>query len=1321
MAYKLTIRRVGGFLPALSLVVVLLCSITIIWLSVVGLPESALRYIEAQLAQQGIHLRFNAIKLEPSRGLAFRAEGIRFFSHAEAPAPLASADSFSIGINASRLLTGVLSADTVHLRNGLIHLPTGQADNQPLELTHIDLSARLTRRNIARLTSAGMRVQGVPVRLRGAYDLNQLSNEIAENDEDSSKTNEDSTILPDIEAMLREHADSFANVRRYITSQQWQQDELPSLELQLTAGSNKTQFGLQLTVPRYDWNQFHFRNATADISYEDDTVTIHSLSFHTIEPDSTASLQAGFVIPERALSFSLNSNADILSILQPFVNHDTNQILQKFSFPKDKAPGIRLQGDINFAENWSPTQARIRGSLNAEQLSIGSEQVDKIELSFLYHNGDFNIDKLALSLPNGSANLTAAARQGQGEADAQANLHVGSILKIINQFTETPITLPEELQLHGNINFSAQAKLATLPLTATAEEWEAFVPSCKHISVNLQTDKVHYKQYELNQPDIRLSVNNITQGRNKIPESVQGLELNITAAEASIPVSSGSAKLSDITCRLQGDTIVIKGAQTHIGKLKLNASLAQWKSDELQINNIELTQLRLDDVKPLAEQQAIFRSAELEARSGDILHQGANMGSATLQCSLQQAHTGNIIAELTNDKNSKLHLSATPDWSNSEKLNIKNIEAYIPLADFSPLLEHFGITTKDFEYPANITARGTCVWNTHQSALETAQIQLHIPEIVRTPHKLVPFRGKRIPISLKANAQLQSNPTGGIDYTTDLHVSHSTGDFAGKITGNSNSHLHFTGNNSIRADIIDQLIDNEDAHAIIRDFRFTARSRTIITNIDTNVRYDNGIVVNSYCDALIENAEYMLSALNDRPNKTEYLRTDLGANPYTYTKRATCGVVVDVRLDSNDSQGSKLKDKICITLTNPKLIYDNTPWFNRQKFKGGTEETTMGGEAVIIDVENSFVELRNITGKVYPAYSIGMFYGDIQHFMADIVLPHPAHVETASCVFPIYSDCKRPMSGTIRMLSDKDAAFNFLGTSIPLKDFSGFIYLTDDYVQLDKLNAKSWGGVLDALVRIGFRGKHTTFDGYAKATNMDLHHIAAAYGSVQAYALCNGYIRFRAASPEINDVQAYGEIDITNGDLLTLSLFRPVGSYIANLPANLTQLEKLATKTGVSEEPGFFSRMLTRIFSAFERSVDKMGDSVDKLTYYIPGANHILSYDLQEAFARFNISNGHLVTNGMKAKGHNLNVEMNMDINLDNMLIHANIWPKVSSLPTLILSPLTFLSDFMVDIIVHGPIDKLDWHFALDRRLKSDVPSATDEPQPDNPAPITTP
>ena len=109
----------------------------------------------------------------------------------------------------------------------------------------------------------------------------------------------------------------------------------------------------------------------------------------------------------------------------------------------------------------------------------------------------------------------------------------------------------------------------------------------------------------------------------------------------------------------------------------------------------------------------------------------------------------------------------------------------------------------------------------------------------------------------------------------------------------------------------------------------------------------------------------------------------------------------------------------------------------------------------------------------------------------------------------------------------------------------------------------------------------------------------------------------------------------------------------------------------------------------------------------IPGYNHIFAYDIQDAHAKFAISDGKLNVYEMKALGYNLNVNMKLSIDLDTLYIKGNLWPKITSLPTVILSPITFLSDFMIDILIFGEIDSLDWKFGLDRRFNEEEPSAS--------------
>ena len=67
----------------------------------------------------------------------------------------------------------------------------------------------------------------------------------------------------------------------------------------------------------------------------------------------------------------------------------------------------------------------------------------------------------------------------------------------------------------------------------------------------------------------------------------------------------------------------------------------------------------------------------------------------------------------------------------------------------------------------------------------------------------------------------------------------------------------------------------------------------------------------------------------------------------------------------------------------------------------------------------------------------------------------------------------------------------------------------------------------------------------------------------------------------------------------------------------------------------------------------------------------------------------------MKAKGTNLNVGLNLDVNLDNMAIAGDLWPKITSVPSVVIAPIAFLSKFVIDIKIYGSVSDLKWKFGL--------------------------
>lgn len=297
------------------------------------------------------------------------------------------------------------------------------------------------------------------------------------------------------------------------------------------------------------------------------------------------------------------------------------------------------------------------------------------------------------------------------------------------------------------------------------------------------------------------------------------------------------------------------------------------------------------------------------------------------------------------------------------------------------------------------------------------------------------------------------------------------------------------------------------------------------------------------------------------------------------------------------------------------------------------------------------------------------------------------------------------MQGLIRADAPTGAGFRFLGTTIPFTNFSGFINISDVDVYLDRMNAECWGGVMNGAVRIGFSGEHTTLDGYIQARTMNLKDIVASYGQEFTPATCSGFIRFQAPQPELEAVQAYGRVSLRDGDLMQIGLFRPVGSLLSDMPGYLAKLQKSVTFQEETTEstPSWADKFIRYVFDTSSNAVDSL--------YDIPFANHFLRYGIDEAFTKFDIRNGHLITRDMTARGYNLDIRTQLDIDLDKLTLTGDLWPRISSVPTVIISPVTILSKFLIDINLYGDVLNPQWKIGLSKKLSHEVESLTTAPQ----------
>lgn len=1301
MSGKIAIRRAGCFLPFLCLTAIVFFFCLLGWLSTVGLPGCALRALEREATEAaGMNIRIGAVKLKPTSGLALKVYDVQL------EPPAAGLPAVTIG--------------KAIVQYGWDDLMRGRYDSAEIELHQTDLTQPVTLQEGATLTlkdlggtvsladSAGE--QTLTARLTAQFEGIDLSLRVRcplPRTEAQDTAAEETAAAPDFAAVAEQIAPVLLQVRRQLDAQHWAR--APQLSLAyFRAPEGREHLTLRGTLPSYElWNDFHFRDAELDLELQDKILTINKLNFRTVEPETLVKLRGGYDIEHRALSAQLSSSASLVRLAEAYLDDDpTGGLLNRIQHNDSATPQIELSADITMAEDYRPYGIRLRGSLEQHGFSIGHSRIDHTYLTFYYNDGDFNIDHLSLKLPSGhSIQCTAGSVGGEGSAMLKLDTPPAELLTLINSVLEPaePYTLPYNIETAGVVQTTLHADFTTARFRPGITPWADLVPVLRQAELTLRCEEARADGVQLQQANMEAELRGIDLNAQKLGS----LQLTWQSAAAEIM----GHRAADTAFSLAAENAELRqDKNAALGSLK-----ADLKTGSIGFGELNISQLQAhvdlpdgwDSARPWQEQ---IQGKSLALQAGSLTHgETLRMNGTELHAAAEtNEQLDTVLHSRIGDDELNLHL---PIRVQNDRVCLNEAQVSLPLGDFSALLDELGYGISEIELPPWVNL------NIHRMELAADSgklLELHtdiaIPELVRTPQLVPAFRGERVAVGLQSELHLTRNGSDELQTEGTLLVSHGGNTLELRYFGEPAHYIAFDkGTNNIGVDVIDKLIDYPDAHYIMRDFHpVPGETRIAITDIAGRIDYDDYFCLNVTCHADLHNLEYLMGSMVDETdaegNETgEHLRTDMGKNPYRLFKHGNCGVHVQVELPV-ESGIPQSKDTILIELWNPVLTSDNRRWLAAKGIKGGAAESTISGRSVIFDIENCTISLNKLKGQCYPGYTIAAFYDPIEGFVESISLTRPANVETEYCVFPLALSCEVPMRGLIRADVREGAGFSFIGTTFPLSEFSGFINISDTDVYLDRMNAKCWEGVLNAAVRIGFSGESASFDGNVQARGVNLHHIGAAYGTELEPALCDIDFRFRTPTAELNDLQARGSARVRDGDLMQLQIFRPVGSLISDLPNYLYSLQQSITgqevKPAEERRPGFLTRTISWFFDTTGNTVSDIGTTTTRYIARIPFANHLLQYDLQHADAEFTISKGHLTTTSMTAWGSNLLVSMLLDLNLNDLSINGNIWPRIDSVPAQLLTPITIMSDYMIDIILSGSIKDVQWGIGVDKKYE---------------------
>ncbi len=1343
MAGKLSIRRVGTLLPTICLLGGLLVLALLIWLCTAGLPSCALRYIENQAAAHGVPLSVKRIKIAPRSGFALKAQDVTLHYNQQDAAPATLfIKKAQVEFSLTRILMGNAVPLNIQLRSGRGSLPLSENEQEAILLDDLNIYITLPREGKSVRGNISANIQGIDLKgVISIADYKKLLSDTTQQEGSSGTTNTLSQVRLYLQAF-----------RNHISNQNWENVAPPYLNFNIQHREDWSAT-LQASLPHYDVGQFRFRDAVLKAEYNNDRISVSQLAFKTVKPDTKVQLQATYNILNRELSFKADSSAPIIRILQQQLEGSPSDFLNKIQAIDESTPSIALSGVAEFAENYALNRIILKGNVEYQQVKLGDSTVTSAKLSFFLQDTNFNIDNLHLNFSDGEIHASACAANGEGSAKVTAKLPAERILTLARDFSgNEELRLPEHIRVNDVIDLHLEASICTNKFEPGKTRITDLLPSLRNFDVHLKAQDVIIGDTQIQNPAIMAKASGLNLGPDKIsvdelsfstllgklhsPE--QGLDINdllvvakveqlqladaysnLSAAKTELRINTSDstidkaqatsllaiAEIQDISANLKElkETLATKKVQSSITASGISYADTELKDCHISLHIPEGLTLRegWNNLKQQAELEVdvnkVTAKNDFSAESLDIQLQCTPSGESSLH--LQGLVNGNKVAT-----------QAMAQLRDDAILDLQGLRLELPLSSFNAILGD--AVPSAIKIPDMVTLTLTGSINTKTGQVTNCKYDVHIPQLVRVCQNVHVRKGMEIPLELDVRGTFHTRDDGSMHYDANVEAVHKRGILDIHVSGNPLKECHITGSNSIPVDVVNALIDNGDAHWIMRDFRCTpGKTRTLMRNIAATIRYDKGIYVQAHCDAELHNIEYILGAIRDKedakgnPTGEEYLRTDLGPNPYTLVKYGTCGVDVLVQLDCQDANGKPLKDKLSIILQHPDLLYDNKPWLKRQNITKGVLTSRIQGEAIVFDLDNYTISLHNLRGVAYPAYSIGMYYSPIQSYMSDIELQYPARIETAYCIFPLSRHCKIPMKGLIHAEAAKGAGFRFLGTTIPLKNFTGFINISDTDVYLDRMNAESWGGVLNGALRIDFSGEHTTLDGYFVARNMNLQDIVKSYGVDFSPAHCDGEIRFQASQPELEAVQAYGRVHLKDGDLMQISLFRPISALLSDMPGNLKKLQESVHIKDKEEPPSWVDKLINLVFRSGRDAVDIVQDSA----YKVPFANHFIRYSIDEAYAKFDIHKGHLISRNMKAKGYNLDVNLQLDLDLNDLTLKGNLWPKISSVPTAIISPVTVLSDFLIDINLYGDVLNPQWKFSLSEDLEKFNPLPHDE------------
>jgi hypothetical protein len=400
----------------------------LIYLNQVGFPGAYGDWISEELDQMGIHMSFESLRFEPTRGIV--ATTVSLYQTEERSVPLLEADEVILDLDKTKALRGNFKLLALKITNGNAQLPL-KKENRSLKARRIFGTLEITDNNHALLRKTEAMIEGIRVEVSG--DLKLLD---AQEEKRVDKSADPSDQI----------------IRKFLDELQlWDlpEDAPPALTLYFEGDLNdpeQIQTSFEFDATNLGRNQHRLEEIKIAGDLRGEVVTLDEISLR----DKTGKLtgQADWCLHRR------NGRFDLVSTLDPQALFDDcfeTTILPEFQFLAP--PSMDFRGSYTIDQE-GRLSVKATGKAALAPFTYRGTRYDRLTSEFSWRNGSLFLRNLNISHRDNT--LTGKVMIGDGETrfHARSNFPLEAFKPLIKP--DSPLE-----RVLSKLEFSSESTIET--------------------------------------------------------------------------------------------------------------------------------------------------------------------------------------------------------------------------------------------------------------------------------------------------------------------------------------------------------------------------------------------------------------------------------------------------------------------------------------------------------------------------------------------------------------------------------------------------------------------------------------------------------------------------------------------------------------------------------------------------------------------------------------------------------------------------------------------------------------------------------------------